>query len=87
MLSLKQLQDAARCKGTNCHNDCTWKDCYNIDEYAAMNMVAQTALAYRDMLKKLLQVTEGFDYRSNVKFTMSDVIGLEMEIKEMLKEE
>ena len=46
---------------------------------------AQTALAYRLMLAKVLQVTEGFDYRANIKFTMSDCIGVEIEAKAMLK--
>jgi hypothetical protein len=41
--------------------------------------------AYMAMLKKLLQVMEGFDYRANVKFTMSDCISVETEAKALLK--
>lgn len=41
--------------------------------------------ACRDMLKKLLQVTEGFDYRANINFTLSDCIDVEMAAKATLK--
>ena len=37
-------------------------------------------------MAKVLQVMEGFDYRANINFTMSDCIGVETEAKALLKE-
>jgi hypothetical protein len=37
------------------------------------------------MLEKLLQVMDGFDYRANNKFTMSDCISVETDAKALLK--
>jgi len=42
---------------------------------------------YRDELAKVLQVMDGFDYRTNTNLTMSECIGVEMEAKALLKEE
>jgi hypothetical protein len=40
---------------------------------------------YMEMLEKLLQVMDGFDYRANNKFTMSDCISVETDAKALLK--
>jgi hypothetical protein len=36
-------------------------------------------------MAKVLQVMEGFDYRANIKFTMSDCLDVEIKAKELLK--
>jgi len=56
-----------------------------VDICHASTDAAQTALALVDMLTKVLQVMEGFDYRANIKFTLSDCIGVETEAKALLK--
>jgi DNA-directed RNA polymerase subunit RPC12/RpoP len=42
--------------------------------------------AYKNMLKKVLQVMEGFDYRANINFTMSDCLDVEVQAKALLRE-
>jgi hypothetical protein len=90
MLSRKQLEDMAKsCEDRNNCKGCLWDDdarCGNKHGIRkAVEQAAQTALAYRVMLAKILQVMEGFDYRANIKFTMSDCIGVETDAKALLK--
>jgi len=63
---------------------CTVVNCTK--EEQSIREALKTALAHRVMLKKVLQVMEGFDYRANINFTMSDCLGVEIEAKALLKD-
>ena len=41
----------------------------------------------RGILARVLQVMEGFDYRANINFTLSDCLDVEKEAKALLKED
>jgi hypothetical protein len=87
ILTKQQLEDAANCKNKK---PCEQGLIFDCNKCAAM--YARTALhymgkaeKYRDMLKRLMFVVEGFDYRTNIKFSISDLIGIEKEVKILLK--
>jgi len=82
LLSKKQLEDATRCNRIEACDDCAM----SANPHDCLEILAQTALAYRETLAKVLQVMEGFDYRKNINFTLSECIGVEMDAKALLKE-
>ena len=82
MLSKKRIEAAMECEDISYF----YNSKMGCDETLKfINLLAQTALVYMAMLKKLLQVMDGFDYRANNKFTMSDCIGAETEAKALLE--
>jgi hypothetical protein len=87
LLSREQLEDAAKCPGRGMCEKCKMYDVRKLYRYVygCVSEVAGTALHYRDMLKRLMFVVEGFDYRTNIKFSISDLIGIEKEVKILLK--
>ena len=86
MLNEKELRDANRCcKGNFDCCKCVLSKLCSIPGKATRE-AAQTALVYREMLKKVLRVMEGFDYRANINFTLSDCLGVETEAKALLKD-
>jgi hypothetical protein len=55
MLTKKQLEDAARCRKIYCE-DCSFREiphCGSCDFDLRRELIAQTALAYREMLERL----------------------------------
>jgi hypothetical protein len=89
MLTVRQLEDGTKCLKIGCTECACQTICLkdggiNFD-ISITAEASQTALAYRAMLKKLLQVMEGFDYRANVKYTISDCISAEIDAKALLK--